>query len=126
MMFNFLACKEKTEESYEKIFEVLLQNFRDIEIPKRPCLALEDKRALEISNKTVEKVENHYSMGLLWREDNRRMALKRLEEVKKRLFNNPKFFETYCERINKYLMPVENNSCVLPGRINYIPHHSVI
>ena len=40
------------------------------------------------------------------------------------------FFETYCEKINEYFkcgyaVPVENDSYVLPEKINYIPHHSV-
>ena len=102
MMVNFLACEVKPEESCEKILEVLSQDFRDIELPEQPCLSLEDKRAMEILNKTVEKVGNHYSVGLLWKEDNtvfqnnRKMALKRLEGVKKRFLNNPKFFEDYC------------------------------
>ena len=58
------------------------------------------------------------------------MALRRLEEVKKRFLNDPKFFEAYCEKINEYFkcgyaVPVENDSYVWPERINYIPHHSV-
>ena len=65
MIVNFFACEKKTEESCEKILEVLSQDFRDIELPERPCLSLEDKRAMEILNKTVEKIGNHYSMGLL-------------------------------------------------------------
>ena len=136
MMVNFLACEVKPEESCEKILEVLSQDFRDIELPERPCLSLEDKRAIEILNKTVEKVGNHYSVGLLGKEDNtvlqnnRKMALKRLEGVKKRFLSNPKFFEDYCEKINEYFkcgyaVPVENDSYVWHGRINYIPHHSV-
>ena len=135
MMVNFLACEVKPEESCEKILEVLSQDFRDIELPERPCLSLEDKRAMEILNKTVEKVGNHYSVGLLWKEDNtvflnnRKMALKRLDGMKKRFLNNPKFFED-CEKINEYFkcgyaVPVENDSYVWHGRINYIPHHSV-
>ena len=136
MMVNFLACKEKPKESCEKILEVLSLDFRDVKLPKQPCLSLEDKSAMEILNKTVEKVGNHYSVGLLWKEDNtvfqnnRKMALKRLEGVKKRFLNDPKFFEAYCVKINEYFkcgyaVPVENDSYVWHERINYIPHHSV-
>ena len=40
------------------------------------------------------------------------------------------FFETYWEKIKEYFkcgyaVPVENDSYVLPERINYIPHHNV-
>ena len=41
-MVNFLACEVKPEESCEKILEVLSQDFRDIELPERPCLSLEN------------------------------------------------------------------------------------
>ena len=34
MITNFLACEEKPEQSCEKILEVLLQDFRDIELPE--------------------------------------------------------------------------------------------
>ena len=104
MMVNFLACEEKPEESCEKIFEVLSQDFRDIELPERPCVSLEDKRALEILNKTVEKVGNHYSVGLVWKEDNtvfqnnRKIALKRLEGVKKLFLMIRSFFKLIVKR----------------------------
>ena len=42
LMVNFLACEVKPEESCEKILEVLSQDFRDIELPERPCLSLEN------------------------------------------------------------------------------------
>ena len=89
MMVNFLACEEKPEESCEKILEVLSQDFIDIELPEQPCLSLEDKRAI---------------VGLLCKEDNtvfqnnRKMALKRLEGVKKRFLNDPKFLKLIVKR----------------------------
>ena len=43
MMVNFLAFKEKPEESCEKIMEVLSRDFRDIELPEQSCLSLKDK-----------------------------------------------------------------------------------
>ena len=89
--------------------EVLSQDFRDIELSEQSCLLVEDKQALQILNKTVEKVGNYYLVGLLWKEDNtafrnnRKMGLKRLERMKKIILNDLKFFEAYCDNINKYL-----------------------
>ena len=75
-------------------------------------------------------------MGLLKTKDNtafrnnQKTTLKRSEVVKKIFFNDPKFFETFCEKITEYrkcgyAVPAKNDSCIVPERINYIPHHSV-
>ena len=50
--------------------------------------------------------------------------------MKKRFLNDPKYIEAYYKRIYEYFkcgyaVPVENDSYVLPERINYISHHSV-
>ena len=47
-MVNFLACEEKTEESCEKILKSLLQDFKEIELPKLPCLSLEDNKVYKL------------------------------------------------------------------------------
>ena len=91
---------------------------------------------MEILNKTVDKVGNHYSVGLLWKDENvkfpnnRKMALMRLKSVKKKFLADPNYFKNCCEKINEYLacgyaVPVTKNRSVVHQRVNYIPHHGV-
>ena len=74
--------------------DLLNQDFKDLELPQVPALSVEDKRALEIMHKTVKKVDGHYLIGLLWKDDepklpnNREMALKRLLSLKRTFLND--------------------------------------
>ena len=73
------------------------------------CPSLEDKRALEILNQTIKRVDDHYSVGLPWKEEepklpnNRKMALERLNGLKKRFQNDSEVFRQYCEKMDEYL-----------------------
>ena len=105
LMVNFLD----KEESCKQILDLLNQDFKDLELPQVPALSVEDKRALEIMHKTVKKVEGHYSIGLLWKDDepklpnNREMALKRLLSLKQRFLNDSNLFKKYCEKMMEYI-----------------------
>ncbi len=65
----------------------------------KPGMSVEDKRALQIMEDTVELVEGHYQVGLPWRhqpprlKNNRQMAQKRLECLKRKLQRDPQLFE---------------------------------
>ena len=135
-MVNFLNCKENSEESCKGILEVLSQDFQDVGLREKICSSVEDQRALEILNKTVDEVGNHYSVRLLWKDENvkfpnnRKMALMRLKSVKKKFLADSNYFKNYCEKINEYLecgyaVPVTENRSVVHHRVNYIPHHGV-
>ena len=99
-MLNFL----NKEESCKQILDLLNQNFKDLELLQVPALSIEDRRALEIIHKTVKKVDGHYSIGLLWKDDdpklpnNREMALKRLLNLKRKFLNDSNLFKNNCEK----------------------------
>jgi len=59
MMINFLEGEESPKELCERILEILSQDFQDVGLPEVVCPSIEDKKALEIMNKTVKKMENH-------------------------------------------------------------------
>ena len=136
LMVNFLDTEECSEVSCERILEVLSQDFQDTGLPERVCPSLEDKMALEILNQTIKRVDDHYSVGLPWKEEepklpnNRKMALERLNGLKKRFQNDSEFFRQYCEKMDEYLqckyaVSVKEDESVVQDRINYIPHHAV-
>ena len=75
-------------------------------------------------------------MGLPWKEEepklpnNRKMALERLNGLKKRFQNDSEFFRQYCEKMDEYLqckyaVSVKEDESVVQDHINYIPHHAV-
>jgi len=76
-------------------------------------------------------VNGHYSVGLLWKEDepalpkNRSLAERRLMSLKHRFITDPELFCKYSEKIKEYLTlyaePVPEG--LIPDRVFYIPHH---
>ena len=130
LMVNFLD----KEESCKQILDLLNQDFKDLELPQVPALSVEDKRALGIMHKTVKKVDGHYLIGLLWKDDepklpnNREMALKRLLSLKQRFLNDSNLFKKYCEKMMEYIdcnyaVRILDQVSSSPGKISYIPHH---
>ena len=95
--------------------------------------SMDDKRALGIMARTVKKVGDHYSVGLLWKDDNpslpnsRSLAEKIIVSLKCRLGKNPSLLEKYKEKMIEYIqnyaesVPIEQPSQV--GRVYYVPHH---
>ena len=96
MIVNFVDVEESLEQSCYDLLHTV------------PC-DIEDKRATEILNKTVKKVGNHNSVGLLWKEENpqlpynRDMVLQRLQGMKKRFTADPQLFEKYRYKMQEHV-----------------------
>ena len=66
---------------------------------KLKLLSVNDRRALGIMEKSIKQVDGHYQVALPWKSDqisfpnNRIMALRRLNQLKKRFLKDPAFFE---------------------------------
>ena len=97
-------------------------------------MLVEDKRALDIMRKTVKEADGHLSLGLLWKddkvdlEDNRSMALRRLEELKRGFMADPDLFLKYQQKMvdyieNGYAELIPSDAEAPPGRTYYIQHH---
>ena len=69
MIVNFVDVEESPEQSCNQLLDILSSDFQDFGLPEKPYPSIEDKRATEILNKTVKKVGDHYSVGLLWKEN---------------------------------------------------------
>ena len=92
-----------------------------------------DKQALAVLNRTVKKENDHYSVGLLWKDDEpmvsdgRVLAEKRLNGLHKRFVKNPVLFKNYCDKmseyITKYAEPVPDPYAKNGADYRYIPHH---
>ena len=99
------------------------------------CLTITRTKALESLENTVQFVDNHYSVGLLWKENkptlpyNKSPALSRFHSLEKKFRQHPEFFKKYKNTVKDYiskghavkLSPEEakHRSPVA----NYVPHH---
>ena len=121
----------------------LIQKFWDVKSygikPKDNIniMIVNNKRAMEILQKTTTKYENHYAVGLLSNEDNvalpnnKPLALSRLCNLEKKFGKDQKIKQMYTETMNDYIArgyvwqlsksEVKSTS----PKTNYLPHHGV-
>ena len=134
VMVNFIRQEHPPDVSCQQVLKALTGDFEDIGAPQERCMSVEDKRALDIMQKTVKEVDGHLSLGLLWKddkvdlEDNRSMALRRLEGLKRRFMADPDLFLKYRQKMvdyikNGYAELIPSDDEAPPGRTYYIPHH---
>ena len=101
-------------------------------------MSVEDKCAEQIIHSTISKANNHYCMGLLWKNDqpslpfNRAMAKIRLHHLKRRLERDKDLHEKYSSAISGYVTKGHARKLTkeeAERRTNktwYLPHHPVI
>jgi hypothetical protein len=100
-------------------------------------MSFEDRKALNLLNTGTKYLDGHYEIGLLWRNDppalvdNRIVAEKRLEYLKRRFRRAPVFAEMYCKAMDVYfekgyarVMQPEEAALSSP-KTWYLPHHGV-
>ena len=72
-------------------------------------MTVNNKRAMEILQKTTTKYENHYAVGLLRKKDNvvllnnKPLALSRLYNLEKKIGKDKKIKQMYTEAMNDIL-----------------------
>ena len=121
-----------------------IQNFWKLDsygtLPKMSpeLLPPNEKRTLEILQKTTIIRDNHIETGLLWKKDepvlpyNRILAINWFQSLEKKIHKNPDFSNLYCKQIDEYislgharkLSPKEAKAC--SEITNYILHHGVL
>ena len=95
------------------------------------------RKAINILNSTATKIDNHHTIGLLWKEDktilpnNSFTAISCFLDLEKRFKWDPLVVEKYKETVNKYIekshtTKLTNDTASQTSNItNYIPHHAV-
>ena len=99
------------EEDIRRVEELVKTHFKiealGVSLAKK--MKPEDKRATEIFNNTVKKVDEHYETGLVWRHDNTSMppsyacAAKRLRSLEKKMDQSATLTEEYSAQIQNLL-----------------------
>lgn len=84
-------------------------DFNEFIITSKVAMPVEDQRALRQMESSVNLVNGHSQLGLLWKHNtvnlpnNREFVLERLRYLKKRFQRNPHLFEKYKDTINGYV-----------------------
>ncbi len=112
-------------------------DFNESTADTKSSLSVEDKRAAEIMDRSLKFKDGHFQVALPWRKEpvdipnNKPMAEKRLDSLKRRLQKDVELFDKYkaamqdyfdkrhAERIPKDELKLNN------GKVWYLPHHPV-
>ena len=84
-------------------------DFEKFEVETRVCTSLEDKRALEVAERTLKMVDGQYQVTLPWQHDspylpnNRVVAERRGLLLKKRLLKDEVLLEKYTATMTDYI-----------------------
>jgi len=126
----------RVESQLEQLYNA---EFTENSASVNECLSLEDRRAKEIMDKSITVVDGHYQVGLPWKYDtvdlpnNRCMAVKRINLLKKRLQRDSELLKKYTETMEMYIAkghavrvteeapPSDEKN----GPVWYLPHHPV-
>ena len=112
-------------------------DFENCEVETRVCASLEDKRALEIMERTLNMVDGHFQVALPWRHEppflpnNRVVAERRGLLLKKRLLKDEALLEKYKTTMADYIESghaekVPDGELEVKDRpVWYLPHHPV-
>ena len=107
-------------------------------VETKGCDSIEDKRALKVMETTLAMVDGHYQVALPWKYDppylpnNKIVALRRAQLLRKRLMKNGDLHSKYRETMNNYLDSghaerVPKEELEPDDRpVWYIPHHPVV
>ena len=109
---NSISCNSLLNTTLESLNQNVKQ-FWQIDsygtVPESQLISSNEKRSLELLEKTTKFVNGHFQVGLLWKNDfpilqnNRELAIQRFKSLEKRFSKNPEFFNMYKSQINDYI-----------------------
>ncbi|KAK6168653.1 hypothetical protein SNE40_019845 [Patella caerulea] len=113
--------------------------FKDLEVDNKVCLSVDDKLALELVENSLKLEDGVFVVPMPWKHqppelpNNKQLASKRLEGLKKRFIRDPELYLKYRETIQDYvqnghaeIVPSEDLSAKKSQPLWYLPHHPVI
>jgi len=132
------ACKMPVKEEIIKpvdIVRILESDFSEMH-EKEVTMSLDDIRFMKIVEEGIYKENGHYVMPLPFKgtrprlPNNKIMASRRLDNLKRRFLNDPKYFTEYKGFIEDILLHgdaeiIQKEGHSTEGEIWYIPHHGI-
>ena len=123
---------------HQQMERMFRNDFNEPMVASKTAMYVEDRRALAQMEASVKIVNGHYQLGLPWRKKSVRLpnsqefAMKRLNNLKKRIQCDPHLFEKYKETIDCYVSsgyarqaPHEELEVNEDTPVWYLPHHPV-
>jgi hypothetical protein len=113
-------------------------DFGDTIVDTRPGPSVEDKRALEMMEDSIQKVNGHYQVSLPWKSyppdlpNNRALAVRRCELLRRRLLKDGDLLLKYKFTMSEYIKKghaerVPDEELNLTDKpVWYLPHHPVV
>lgn len=120
-----------------RMFEMDFNDHTVTKVPDERGHSQEDKRFLDMAEKGVNNVNEHYQIPLPFRQqdvympNNKEQAVKRANWQKKKMLRDAKYCADYTTFVNEviskgYAQKVPNEShATKPGKVWYLPHHGV-
>ncbi|XP_078357279.1 uncharacterized protein LOC144642164 [Oculina patagonica] len=130
---NFLQGTKTLDEQFHDFCN---QEFNDSSYESKTSMSLNDRKALNIMEETVQLQNGHYEMALPWKfypprlQNNRTLAERRLLQLKRRLLKEPLVHQKYKAFMDDLLSKdyARKVNCQYPGPLGthwYLPHHPV-
>lgn len=122
------------EDQIEKLWST---DFPDMKFDCGVGMSQEDRRARTMMEDSITLENGHYKLGLPWRDrdiilpNNKPMALKRFEHLKRKLQKNEELYALYKSTMEGYIKEgyaerVPEAGLKEERRVWYLPHHPVI
>ena len=136
-LFSKVEFEIRDEELRQQLERLWKTDFEDTEVETKVCASVEDKRALEIMEGSLQQVNGHFQVALPWRHDppylpnNRTMAERRALLLKRRLMKDEDLLEKYRTTMNGYIekghaeMVPEEELNTKSRPVWFLPHHPV-
>ena len=110
-------------------------NFTETTVSSKEMMSIEDRRALAIMESTVQIVDGHYQLSFPWKYENpslpnnRAMAVKRLDLLKRRLEKDVDLKRKYKEMVEEYIslgnvQKIPNGQVGIP--VWFLPYHPAV
>ena len=130
---NFLSGgQEPLSGQIERMYNA---DFTETTASSKELMSIEDRRALAIMESTVQMTDGHYQLSLPWKYENpclpnnRTMAVKRLDLLKRRLQKDEDLKRRYKETVEEYISHGHARKvpdCQAGSPLWYLPHHPVV
>ncbi|XP_022803018.1 uncharacterized protein LOC111340435 [Stylophora pistillata] len=135
-LFSKVESEIRDEELHQQLERLWKTDFENTEVETKVCASVEDKRALEIMEGSLQQVNGHFQVALPWRRDspyfpnNKIMAERRALLLKRRLMKDKDLLKyrttmnDYIEKGHAEMVPEEElNTRNRP--VGFLPHHPV-
>lgn len=137
LLFSEVECEIRDKELRQQLERLWKTDFENMEVETKVCASVEDQRALEIMEGSLQEVNGHFQVALPWRHDppylpnNKVMAERRALLLKRRLMKDEDLLEKYRTTMNDYIekghaeMVPEEELNLRNRPVWFLPHHPV-